>query len=173
MLWLRDGSRGCVLYYASRCCTGPPGVLLGMTLPVCPYCGRGAAHRSSSNHIYGRDYGPVWECSPCGAWVGCHKGGKPLGTPANRTDRSLRKQAHAAFDPLWRRVIERRGVSQTQARSAGYKWLSRELGVPIEECHIGMMHGEDLRRVVLCCTPPYGLHPDTESAPISELNPST
>jgi len=131
--------------------------------PTCHYCGEPCTWSSSSSHIYsGRDFGPVWECRACSAYCGCHKQGKPphrrpLGTPANRQDRELRKQAHALFDPLWPRVAQRDDISKGHARSRAYIWLAGELGIEPRDCHIGMMHGADLEKVIACCTPPFGL----------------
>lgn len=134
-----------------------------MTDPVCVYCRKPCTWAPTSAHLYsGRDFGPVWECQPCRAWVGCHRDGagphrRPLGTPADADDRDKRQRAHALFDPLWRRVMERDGVSQGVARSRAYRWLAEQLRVPPERCHIGMMHGRDLERVAVCCTQPLGL----------------
>ena len=47
---------------------------------ICLYCEQPATFRPTSSHVYARDYGPLWECRECKAWVGCHKGTKqPLG----------------------------------------------------------------------------------------------
>lgn len=121
----------------------------------CPYCGSRAVLFESSAQFYGgRNFGPVWVCEPCDAWVGCHPGTtNPLGTPANATTRKLKVRAHAAFDPLWKAKIERDKVSKKKARSAAYAWLSRELGIPGELCHMGMMRDEDLERVIALCEP--------------------
>lgn len=69
--------------------------------PICPYCERPAEFLASSARVYhGRDYGPVWACLPCAAWVGCHKGTtQPLGRLANAELRKAKMAAHAAFDP--------------------------------------------------------------------------
>lgn len=131
--------------------------------PVCHYCGRRCTWSSSSSHIYdGRDFGPVWECVPCEARVGCHRTGPnpgrtALGTPAKKEDAQLRRRAHELFDPLWQRVAARDGISRSHARSRAYRWLAAELGKDPADTHIGMMFGDDLRRVIECCTPPFGL----------------
>lgn len=79
------------------------------------------------------------------------------GTPANAEDRDLRKRAHACFDPLWQRVAARDDIGRSKARSRAYSWLSEQLAISPEDCHIGMMHGNELHLVILCCTPPFGL----------------
>lgn len=95
-----------------------------------------------------------WLCRFCDAYVGCHRSGAwteagisdgtmPLGRLANAELRLAKSQAHAAFDPLWRKGV--------LSRSAAYAWLSRELGVPKNKCHIGMFDTQTCRRVVQLC----------------------
>lgn len=60
-------------------------------------------------------------------------------------------KAHAAFDPLWQAKIRRDGCSKSQARKAGYRWLSEQLGIPFEKTHIGYMNLDECRRVVEVC----------------------
>lgn len=62
--------------------------------------------------------------------------------PADAPTRLARQQAHAAFDPLWQRA-KRRG-----ARSRAYRWLARELGMPVEQCHIGWFDAATCARVI-------------------------
>jgi len=94
-----------------------------------------------------------YTCDPCGARVGCHKNGKPLGTLANEQTRRLRQQAHAAFDPLWQRAA--RDERET-ARRGAYAWLRETHGVE----HFGQAHDEELRRVIAALT--FGELPSTE-----------
>ena len=50
---------------------------------ACDYC-QASAELVDSKVIYGRSYGLMWLCRPCGAWVGTHEGTeKPLGRLAN------------------------------------------------------------------------------------------
>jgi hypothetical protein len=135
----------------ARSASGPRASVKGRVL--CRYCGRACTRSDTSSHLYARDYGPVLECRPCRAWVGLHRDGRPLGTPANHEDRELRKEAHKHFDVLWRAVMRRDGVSQKEARSAGYRWLSETTGITYDDCHMGMLHGDDLRKVIEVCRP--------------------
>jgi hypothetical protein len=130
--------------------------------PACPYCSSPSTYHPTSEDFYqGRDFGPVWACVPCGAYVGCHKqgaskqtpGDRPLGTLANAETRDLRKQAHALFDELWRRKMAHTGCDQGEARGAGYRWLAKQLGVEPKDCHIGHMQAELLRQVIDICRP--------------------
>ena len=115
----------------------------------CDYCGQAAHFRPNSQFLYKRDYGPVYYCHGCLAWVGCHKGTRnALGRLANAELRQAKKDAHAAFDPLWQAKIKYTGCSKSRARHAGYKWLANELGIRYKDCHIGMFDVDQCRRVV-------------------------
>lgn len=120
---------------------------------TCDYCGRPAQFFASSAEVYhGRDFGPIYRCTPCKAYVGCHPGTvKPLGRLANAELRRARLAAHAAFDPLWQAKQWREGCSKQAARSAGYAWLAGQLAIEPEQCHIGMFDVEQCRRVVEVC----------------------
>lgn len=124
--------------------------------PTCPYCGRVSVFRETSFHLYAnRDFGPVWECSPCRAWVGCHKGTKvPLGRLADAKLREAKRRAHAAFDPLWIKKMQLEGCKKGRARGKGYVWLAHQLGINVKDCHIGMFDVAQCERVVEVCTNP-------------------
>lgn len=90
-----------------------------------------------------------WQCVPCEAWVGCHKGTvRPLGRLANAELREAKTAAHNAFDPFWK-FNEFHG--QKLKRSQAYKWLAERLGIEVEQCHIGMFDVETCKRVVEIC----------------------
>lgn len=121
-------------------------------VPPCVYCGGQPVLRPTSDHVYRKDYGPVWECPRCLARCGVHRGtNKPLGTVANAEDRLLRETAHGLFDPLWRRKMASAGIQKSHARSRAYRWLASEMGMEPARRHISMMHGDDLRRVIATC----------------------
>lgn len=109
--------------------------------------------------VYGlaRDYGPMYICSnypACDAYVGCHPGtNRPLGRLADLKLREAKQAAHDAFDPLWRRKMERDGCSKGQARTAAYAWLSKVTGIVPEKCHIGMFDELECRAVLNACAP--------------------
>ena len=109
----------------------------------CPYCGGRAAYCKSSAHIYrGADYGAVYDCRPCDAFVGVHRGStRSKGTPANRETREARKRAHAAFDAIWR-------GNRRVSRSKAYARLARCMSLSANECHIGMFDVERCEEVV-------------------------
>jgi hypothetical protein len=113
----------------------------------CPYC------EKSARLVFGRDIYPnrpdlsmlaFWLCTPCSAWVGCHPGTKkPLGRLADAELRKAKIAAHAALDPLWKNGQMR--------RQEAYTWLAMRLGIPSEECHIGMFDLEMCRKAVQEC----------------------
>lgn len=126
--------------------------------PICPYCGAfsvlvtGAViypHRPDLAAL------KFYQCAPCGAYVGCHKDGdgtNPLGRLANPELRKAKSAAHAVFDPVWKARAEcSPGESRVRIRNRCYSDLSKLLGIPREECHIGMMDVALCRRVVDIC----------------------
>lgn len=115
---------------------------------ICNYCGK-PAELISGKAIY--PHRPdlfslkFWSCTPCKAYVGCHKDSDavPLGRLANAELRSAKNRAHAAFDPLWK--------SKSMKRAEAYGWLSKQLGISGKDCHIGMFNIEMCERVVSAC----------------------
>ncbi len=92
-----------------------------------------------------------WLCAPCDAWIGCHprskrhgfNGTEALGTLANAELRKARMRAHAAFDPLWR--------EGAMSRTAAYRWLAEQLGIELDNTHIGHFDIRQCDEVVTCC----------------------
>ena len=125
--------------------------------PDCPYCGQAARLMLDSSPIYhGRNFGPLWICDDCQAWVGTHKTSKrhaPLGRLANAELRAAKTKAHAAFDPLWKRKMQRDGCKQYEARAAAYAWLSEKMAIPAADTHIGMFDLAQCAQVVALCSP--------------------
>ncbi|TXH43513.1 MAG: hypothetical protein E6Q97_33955 [Desulfurellales bacterium] len=118
---------------------------------VCPYCDR-ETKLVTGNKIYPHRkdlyHHHFWQCAPCEAHVGVHKGTiKPLGSPANGHTRNMRSQAHNAFDPLWR-TGPFKGMN---GRYQAYKWLADQLGIAVQNCHIGMFDVEQCTRVISIC----------------------
>ncbi|KAF6578311.1 hypothetical protein G9G54_13625 [Paenibacillus sp. EKM212P] len=107
----------------------------------CNYCGSQVIC-VSTKEFYGRDYGGnIWKCTSCDAYVGTHKGSKvPLGTLANKELRQLRNQAHALFDPYWRKG--------RMSRHGAYRKLSEFMNLPKAETHIGMFDVDKCRKLI-------------------------
>lgn len=115
-----------------------------------------------------------YQCGGCDAYVGCHDDSwQPYGSPANDHTRMMRRKAHGHFDPIWKAIKRSDGRlpasdprRQVDARQRGYEWLSKELGIPIERCHIGMMTADMARRVVDLCGPylqKMGVRPERQN----------
>jgi hypothetical protein len=128
------------------------GVVMGNRIVICPYCGKKAEFKTGREIYAGRgswDGKKFWVCEPCNAWVGCHDrnkrygrvGDEPLGRLANKELREAKMKAHLAFDPIWK--------EKSMKRKEAYAWLAKKLGIPAEECHIGMFDVDMCREVVI------------------------
>lgn len=114
---------------------------------ICPYCHCPTA-LVPARYVYGkRAYDPrqkLYFCLICGAYVGCHKTGPvPMGLPADRATREARRQAHEAFDTLWK--------CRKMTRWEAYLWLSEKMGLPQDKTHIGMFDAKQCAKVVRLC----------------------
>lgn len=113
----------------------------------CPYCGETAKLVGGSviyPHRPDLKKKKFWQCAPCDAYVGCHpRTDTPLGGLANLRTREARKQAHAAFDPIWR--------NKEMTRTQAYKWLSKQIGCNFKDCHIGQFGPAKCFQVVKVC----------------------
>lgn len=99
---------------------------------ICPYCNKDAKFVSNEN-VYGQRYGRsymIWRCENCDAHVGVHHNdpNKPLGTMANNKLRSMRINAHAVFDKIWK--------DGHKTRTEAYDWLNKSFP-NMETIHIG------------------------------------
>ncbi|MDR6887834.1 MULTISPECIES: zinc-finger-containing protein [Variovorax] len=129
-------------------------------LPVpdcCPTCGSKVWIGSNATIYGGREYGEwPWAlmCTGCDSYVGLHPfTGIPLGTLATPEIRAARKEAKAAFNPLWE------GDGAQMTRTAAYGWLAAALGIEnVAECHIGWF-GVDQCRAVLAAIKARGAAP--------------
>lgn len=116
---------------------------------ICPHCGS-AVELCSNAKIYGREYGDwpwAYRCisEDCDSYVGVHPNTDiPLGTLATFEMREARKDAKAAFNPLWQ--------SGEMKRSEAYTWLASQLGIPVGECHIGWFDEAQCNRVLDVCS---------------------
>jgi hypothetical protein len=117
-----------------------------MASVTCPYCGQ-PAYRVSGLAVYPHrkdlSHKRFWLCEPCNAYVGCHPDGRPLGVLADAALRTVRSDAHAAFDPMWKHG--------RRTRSAAYRWLAGRLGLAAHECHIGGFDTATCERVIAVC----------------------
>lgn len=108
-----------------------------MKTVYCPYCGKKAKLVDSIEVYKTRSFGLIYLCKCVEGWayVGINsKTGVPHGSLADSSLRMLRKQAHNLFDKLWKDGI--------MTRTNAYVWLSTELNINKEDCHIGMFGDE-------------------------------
>jgi len=121
---------------------------------TCPYC-KQPAHLVTGCSIY--PHRPdlhsrkFWMCKSCDAYVGCHRqsdkhgktGMEPLGRLANKDLRFAKSLAHIAFDSIWK--------TGKRTRKESYIWLSGQLGIPEDSCHIGLFDEATCMKVVEVC----------------------
>jgi predicted RNA-binding Zn-ribbon protein involved in translation (DUF1610 family) len=123
---------------------------------VCPYCGAKTEYIDSS-FVYGRSYGMIYICKPCDAYVGVHKGtDNALGRLANKELREAKKQAHYYFDQIAKtgliNKIWKQFIPNTGNRNKAYLWLSKQMNIERELCHIGMFNVEQCQKVIEICS---------------------
>jgi uncharacterized protein DUF3268 len=116
------------------------------TIVRCDYCTR-PAELVSGSVLYPRrpDLFHRWffRCKPCKAWVGTHKGSRPvrpLGRLANAELRELKQRVHAMFDPRWMQSKDKKG-----ARTREYLWLAKAMTISPANCHVGMFSEDQCR----------------------------
>lgn len=108
---------------------------------ICAYCNEPTTFYKDSSIVYSKDYGPIWACLKCRAWIGCHPGtNKPLGRVATKKLRALKIEAHKHFDRIFTYKIMK--------RSKAYWWLSEQLQIPKRYTHIGMFGEETCKKVI-------------------------
>lgn len=121
---------------------------------ACVYCGKDVLLQvlGDYSYPYQQNYGPVYICTPCKAWVGCHSGTTtPMGTVAKVALRKIRSRAHKAFDPIWQSKMVKLRMPRAAARRSGYAWLAKELGAEVQTTHIGHMDIDQCRKVIEVC----------------------
>jgi hypothetical protein len=110
-------------------------------LMKCTYCGQPTQLVTGAKiypHLSAYHDKLYYSCQECNAYVGCHKDGTPLGTPANARLRWQRQQVHSVLDPIWK--------SGRIKRSAVYAWLAQRMQLTSEQCHVGMFDENQCRR---------------------------
>jgi len=85
--------------------------------------------------------GKCYYCTDCGAYVGTHKTRyrEAMGILADAETRRLRARCHAEFDRHYGSITGRRRC---------YYYLSVDMGIKKEDCHIGFMDKEQLKQVL-------------------------
>jgi hypothetical protein len=131
--------------------------------PICPTCtAPPPARLTTGREVYPhrRDLHdkPIWKCDGCGGYVGCHPGtNNPLGTPADYKLRQARMALHnSMIDPLWEGA-DTCGIYAPEnekaarkirgtARKRVYAYLGAQLGIEVDQVHVGMFDLETCRR---------------------------
>lgn len=110
----------------------------------CNICG-GPVIYVSNDRVYGRKYGSgyCYLCKNCGAYVGTHKPRpkEALGLLADESMRKGKMMCHSLFDPIWEGKPK-----ANKKRKDLYKWLSKQMDIPVEYCHFGYFDIHQLRK---------------------------
>lgn len=110
----------------------------------CNICG-GCVIYCSNSKVYGHKYGSgyCYLCQNCGAYVGTHRGRRKeaLGLLADEKMRKGKSMCHSIFDSYWK------GKPKAHKKRVDlYRWLAKEMGIPIKDCHFGYFDIHQLRR---------------------------
>jgi len=108
----------------------------------CPYCD-GIPQLKSSLEVYKKDFGNIWMCPKCRAYVGCHKDtDRAKGFLANEEYRKARREAHSLFDRVWK--------NREMTRSEAYERMAAILGIQKEDAHIAQLNLDQLQKLIRC-----------------------
>jgi len=104
-----------------------------------------------STDCYNRDFGMLYLCRKCSAWVGVHEGtDKAKGRLANAELRHWKRQAHSSFDKIWKRQLLL-GIPKHKARNEAYAWIAKQMNKDVKDTHIGMFDIEQCKQVIELC----------------------
>ena len=117
----------------------------------CPYCRAKAFLRPASfighfGEAYkGKEYYVCANYPRCDSYVSAHRGSRlPMGTLADGQLRGLRREAHQAFNRLWK--------NRYMTIDEAYRWLQLKLGIPKSEAHIANFSEYRCKEVIRLCT---------------------
>lgn len=117
-----------------------------VTRPIdCPDCGGDMHLQDTPPGSKGGRW--IYRCEnhpACNGNVGAHADGRPLGVPADVTTRRLRRELHNSYiDPLWLKMKKKR--ERSKQRTVAYEYLADRLGIPADQCHVGLFNAETCR----------------------------
>ena len=100
---------------------------------ICPSC-----NVRAELHLFPQN---IFVCPKCQASIGAHTDTlAPMGYPADKETRKLRYEAHNMLNNT-SKVLD-------MSKEESYKWLSRKLNVPFDDCHFGMMSIDNLHKAI-------------------------
>lgn len=105
-------------------------------------CGDCGARMILRDSKFGKFYG----CSQypsCKGTHGAHPDGTPLGIPADAATRKSRMSAHAALEDI--------KSAYGWTTNDTYRWLSKNMGMPRDDVHIGVFTKDECDYVVSIC----------------------
>lgn len=109
--------------------------MIDLAPQICNICSGKVIYTSNAD-IYGKEYGSgkCYLCLNCGAYVGTHKPRprEALGLLANKEMRMGKMMCHDIFDSKWKGKPKAR-----KKRNDLYIWLSKQLNIPVCDCHFG------------------------------------
>lgn len=112
---------------------------------ICNICGGKVIYTSNARVYHGREYGSgyCYLCLNCGAYVGTHepRPREALGLLADASMRKGKIMCHDLFDTMWRGKKHAK-----KERDKLYRWLAKEMGIPVEDCHFGYFNIDQLRQ---------------------------
>jgi len=113
----------------------------------CPYCKKQAKFQQGKTRNR-------WVCNPCGAWVSTpKKSNEPHGTWANAKLRNLRREVKFQIEYLCSAKASRYGITEKEARQAGYTWLAKALHVKFEKFEIRSLDEYKCQKALDACSP--------------------
>ena len=110
---------------------------------ICPYCGAQAILRPGSYLFNDVSIEQLYVCTKypvCDSYVAAHPDKRPMGLLADAELRMKRREAHHAFDELWKQGIF--------TRSVAYKWMSDLFYIKGQEAHIGKLDIDRCERLI-------------------------
>ena len=129
----------------------------------CPDCGIGrlVLRRNREGQLfYGCNRYPK-----CRGSHGAHADGRMYGIPADAPTRALRREAHEAFDRLWRSSRLLDGIAPQgnrarkqhrrilrKARTRAYTWLANLLEIDRDDCNFGRFDAATCQRAIELCS---------------------
>lgn len=111
--------------------------------PICPVC-------NSKLRLLKGKYGLLYRCRNVGCDIthSAHPDGRPVGVPTDSYTRHLRHELHRIFDLYWKFYPKKQ---QEKARKDSYLWLSQQLEITEDECHIGRFDADACLKAINIC----------------------